>query len=93
MAGEVDRTRQSDAALRGVPLFDGLPHSDLEGLAQLVVRRRYARNAVIVAHAASMALSGREGMLRVLITASPEVRIQRLTATEGRHERAATPGK
>jgi cytidylate kinase len=46
-------------------------------------------NAVIVAHAASMALSGREGMLRVLITASPEVRIRRLAETEGSREQAA----
>src|SRR5512147_2122206 len=34
-------------------------------------------NVVIVAHAAAMALSGQEGVLRVLITASPEVRAKR----------------
>jgi cytidylate kinase len=35
-------------------------------------------NAVIVAHAASMALAGTEGVLRVLVTASPEERVARL---------------
>lgn len=46
-------------------------------------------NAVIVAHAASMALSGRDGMLRVLVTASPEVRVRRLTESEGGEDQAA----
>jgi len=40
-------------------------------------------NAVIVAHAASMALAGTEGILRVLVTASPEERVKRLVETEG----------
>jgi cytidylate kinase len=35
-------------------------------------------NAVIVAHAASMALGGSEGVLRVLVTASPEERVRRV---------------
>ena len=39
--------------------------------------------AVIVAHAASMALSGREGVLKVLITASPEERAERLVWANG----------
>ena len=39
-------------------------------------------NAVIVAHAASMALAGTEGILRVLVTASPEERVKRLVETE-----------
>jgi cytidylate kinase len=40
-------------------------------------------NAVIVAHAASMALAGKEGILRVLVTASPEERVKRVVDTEG----------
>jgi Cytidylate kinase-like family len=40
-------------------------------------------NAVIVAHAASMALAGRDGMLRVLVTASPEIRLKRVAEAEG----------
>ena len=39
--------------------------------------------AVIVAHAASMALAGRDGILRVLITASPEERANRLVWASG----------
>ena len=35
-------------------------------------------DAVIVAHAASVALAGREGVLRVLVTASPEIRARRV---------------
>ena len=46
-------------------------------------------NAVICAHAASMAVAGRDGMLRVLVTASPEVRLDRLTESEGSREKAA----
>ena len=37
---------------------------------------------VIVAHAASLALSGAEGVLRVLVTASPETRAQRLVVAQ-----------
>jgi cytidylate kinase-like protein len=42
-----------------------------------------AGRAVIVAHAASMALAGVEGVLRVLVTAPIEVRARRLVAAEG----------
>lgn len=45
-----------------------------------------AGNAVIVAHAASMALAGVAGVLRVLITASPETRARRLAAEKGLSE-------
>jgi len=47
-----------------------------------------AGQAVIVAHAASMALAGIEGVLRVLVTASTEVRAKRMASAE-RLERAA----
>jgi cytidylate kinase len=39
--------------------------------------------AVIVAHAASHALAGREGVLRVLVTASADTRAARLAESEG----------
>ena len=42
-----------------------------------------AGQVVIVAHAASMALAGAEGVLRVLVTASTEVRAKRLAMAEG----------
>ncbi len=40
-------------------------------------------DAVIVAHAASMALAGMESVLRVLVTASPETRAARLEQAAG----------
>jgi cytidylate kinase len=40
-------------------------------------------DVVIVAHAAAMALAGEEGVLRLFITASPEVRAKRLAAARG----------
>jgi len=49
-----------------------------------------AGQLVIVAHAASMALAGTEGVLRVLVTASPETRAKRLAAAQGISEAEAT---
>lgn len=46
-------------------------------------------NAVIVAHAASMTLAEMDGVLRVLVTASPETRAQRLVEAAGLSESAA----
>ena len=40
-------------------------------------------NVVIVAHAASYALAARDGVLRVLVTASNDTRISRIAAAEG----------
>ena len=45
-------------------------------------------NAVIVAHAASIALAGRAGVLRVLVTAPPEVRGRRVAENAGVDEAA-----
>jgi cytidylate kinase len=42
-----------------------------------------AGQAVIVAHAASIALGDKEGVLRVLVTASPETRVQRMATAQG----------
>jgi cytidylate kinase len=44
---------------------------------------------VIVAHAASMALAGKEDVLRVLITASPETRARRIAEVRRIDERQA----
>jgi cytidylate kinase len=49
-----------------------------------------AGRAVIVAHAASMALSGVPGILRVLVTASPDVRAQRWATVQGCDTQAGT---
>jgi cytidylate kinase len=48
-----------------------------------------AGNVVIVAHAASLALAGDDRVLRVLVTASPEVRARRLAQTEQLEEHEA----
>ena len=48
-----------------------------------------AGNVVIVAHAASLALAGNERVLRVLVTASSEVRAERLAQIEQLDEREA----
>jgi hypothetical protein len=51
----------------------------LRGLIRSVLEESAERgNAVIVAHAASLALGGKPDVLRVLITASPETRARRL---------------
>lgn len=63
----------SGAALRGTEHYRQLIRD---------VVRETARqgDVVIVAHAAAMALAGEEGVLRILVTASPEIRAQRLAA-------------
>jgi len=48
-----------------------------------------AGEVVIVAHAASMALAGRPGVLRVLVTASPETRARRLAVAQNTTEQEA----
>jgi cytidylate kinase len=46
-------------------------------------------DVVIVSHAASYALSDRDDVLRVFVTASPETRTRRLAAAEGLDEKQA----
>ena len=60
--------------------FSSEPHREL---IIAVIRETAERGeAVIVAHAASHALAGRPDVLRVLVTASPEVRARRLAAAQ-----------
>lgn len=67
------------------------PASDeLRGLIRSVIEETAASgNAVIVAHAASLALGKREGVLRVLMTASPQTRELRLSDALGVDEKEA----
>jgi cytidylate kinase len=67
------------------------PASDeLRGLIRSVIEETAATgNAVIVAHAASLALGEREGVLRVLVTASPQTRERRLAEDLGVDEKEA----
>lgn len=68
------------------------PRDDvLRALIRSVIEEVAAQgDAVIVAHAASLALGERDGVLRVLITASPETRARRVAATLGVDETEAT---
>jgi cytidylate kinase len=65
-------------------MFTGAEESerseDFRALIREAVKETAERGeVVIVAHAASMALAGKEEVLRVLITASPEMRVWRVT--------------
>jgi cytidylate kinase len=61
----------------------GQPASDsLRGMIRSVIEETAAAgDAVIVSHAASLALGAREAVLRVLITASPETRAGRVASS------------
>jgi cytidylate kinase len=69
----------------------GKPTSDeLRGLIRSVIEQVAAEgSAVILAHAGSLALAGRDHALRVLVTASPEVRARRVASACGTSERQA----
>lgn len=72
-----------DALTSGSPGYRAMPE-DLRLLIRAAIHEvARAGNAVIVAHAASMALGANEGILRVLVTASPATRAQRLAAADG----------
>ncbi len=60
------------------PVAGGELPDDMRALIREAIEEVAARgNVVIVAHAASFALAGREDTLRVLVTASPETRASR----------------
>jgi len=71
---EVGAYYMSGAAAVPVPVADDLRALIREAIAEVAARRR----VVIVAHAASYALGRRPDVLRVLVTAPPETRIERL---------------
>ena len=61
-----------------------------EEFIEQVIRQTAAQgNVVIVAHGASIPLAGTPGLLRVLITGSPETRAARLSKSPGMDERKA----
>jgi Cytidylate kinase-like family len=73
------------------PAGGDLP-DDMRALIREAIEEVAARgNVVIVAHAASFALAGREGVLRVLVTASPDTRASRYEGSikDSDSERAA----
>jgi cytidylate kinase len=66
----------ADLAGQGQPASD-----ELRGLIRSVIEEIAGKgSAVIVAHAASLALADREDVLRVLVTASPAARAERLAS-------------
>ena len=66
------------------PTAEGDTSDEIRSLIREAIEEVAGRgNAVIVSHAASLALSGSPDVLRVLVTASPETRAQRLSETRG----------
>jgi cytidylate kinase len=85
LGGLGDVAPESTAGLSGFPLVgDSAPRRDaLRGLIRSVLwESAEAGDAVIVAHAASLALATRADVLRVLITASAETRARRLAEAQ-----------
>jgi uncharacterized protein len=80
-------------ALSGsLPLGTGeeVGSDEVRALIRETIEQTAARgNAVIVAHAASRALTGMPEVLRVLVTASPETRARRLSAAWGIDQKEA----
>ncbi|MDO8611988.1 MAG: cytidylate kinase-like family protein [Dehalococcoidia bacterium] len=71
-------------------LAPSVDHSIYEGLIERVVRETGNEgDVVIVAHGASVPLAGASGVLRVLVTASPEVRAGRLAQEANLSDTAA----
>jgi cytidylate kinase len=75
------------AASTGFPISEGddVPTTDdLRTLIRSAIEETASQgDVVIVSHAASIALAGRDNVLRVLITASPEVRASRVATARG----------
>ena len=70
--------------------YGQLGSNELRGLIRSAIEETASTgNVVIVAHAASLALAARNDVLRVLITASPQTREQRLAASLAVDEKEA----
>lgn len=73
------RTPPDPEGWAGAALAASTDRSVYEGLIERVIRETASEgDAVIVAHGASVPLAGTEGVLRVLVTGSPEVRAGRV---------------
>jgi cytidylate kinase len=84
-------TSLSTFAMAGyVPPVDAPGESDLRGLIRTTIEELAQRgDAVIVAHAASMALGDRDDVLKVMLTASDAARQRTLAEQRGLDEKAA----
>lgn len=73
------RTPPATEALSGVVPPDSLGTATFEGVIERVIHTLASEgNVIIVAHGASLPLADVSGVLRVLVTASPEIRAERL---------------
>jgi cytidylate kinase len=74
---------QGSSEVGGSLVVEGLDRDAVRALIRETIERTAARgNAVIVAHAASHVVDPGDGSLRVLVTASPSTRADRLGAAE-----------
>jgi cytidylate kinase len=84
---EIGRTAGPDSyGFAGLsdPYIDAVRPEAVRSLIQDAIEETAIRgNVVIVSHAASLALSDRPNVLRVLVTASPETRARRLSESRG----------
>ncbi len=84
LAGRLlDALAQGSSEVVGSVVVEGLDNDDVRALIRETIERTAARgNAVIVAHAASHMVEPGDEALRVLVTASPSTRADRLGAAE-----------
>ncbi len=86
----IARTPPDPEGWAGAAIVAPADRSSYEGLIERVIRETAQDgDVVIVAHGASVPLADTEGLLRVLVTASPEVRIKRHASDAGVEESAA----
>lgn len=89
LASTVDASSLSFAG-GGVLAAEGPVSSELRDLIRAAIEESAGRGrVVIVAHAAAHALASREDVLRVLVTASPAVRRERVASERGLSEKDA----
>jgi len=86
----LERAEAGQAGVVGLAPGELMTSEELQALIREALTEMADRGeVVIVSHAASVALAGRDDLLRVLITASPETRARRLAAAEALAEREA----
>ena len=83
LAGNVSLTSAQAAGSEAAAVASEFHSDDLRVMIRAAIHEvAGAGQAVIVAHAASMALANTDGVLRVLVTASTETRVRRLAELE-----------
>lgn len=87
LLGEVAKSGMSGGYVYAPGIVDtptGPASDDLRGLIRTVIEETAQEGrTVMVSHAASLALAGRDGVLRVLVTASPATRASRVASAQG----------